>query len=239
MSPVQNPAVMLSLKPAMGSGTRAILVTVAAGMVAFLMLRVTAGGESSSAATVVAVDPGPSTPAPREVLEPYTAFGYRQGTRQTIEVVNVGDSAVELTTARAFLAMRDAAGLAGVSLTIESGFRTHAEQKVLWSAWRKGRGNRAARPGQSNHQSGRALDISVRNPDTRAWLSANAGRFGFKRTVAGEPWHWEYVNTPRARSSWTASSAKKKSAKKTSAKKAASKKSSGRTSRSRSRSVAR
>lgn len=224
----------LSLRPTIGSGTRALLVTFVVGIVAVLVLRASWGAESSSAATVVAVDPGPSTLAPHEILEPYPAFGYRQGSRQTIEVVMVGDSAVELTTARAFLAMRDAAALAGISLTIESGFRTHAEQTVLYSAWRKGRGNRAARPGESNHQSGRALDLSVRSPDTLAWLSANASRFGFKRTVAGEPWHWEYVNTPRARSQWTA-----KSWKKASGKKSASKTSPGRAARSRSRAVAR
>lgn len=34
-------------------------------------------------------------------------------------------------------------------------------------------------------------------PGTFAWLEANARRFGFKRTVTGEPWHWEYVKPPR------------------------------------------
>ena len=219
----------------MGSGTRAVLVTFAVGMVGLLMLRASwgAAGESSSA-TVIVEDPDPSVLASRDVLVPYAAFGYRQGSRQTIEVVTVGELAVELTTARAFFAMRDAAALAGISLTIESGFRTHAEQEVLYSEWRRGRGNRAAKPGESNHQSGRALDISVKNPETYTWLAANASAFGFKRTVASEPWHWEYLNTPRARSAWIATSAKKSSSKKS-----ATKKSSGRASRSRSRSVAR
>jgi LAS superfamily LD-carboxypeptidase LdcB len=205
--------------------TRTILVAVAAGVVAVLMLRV------ADESTLLAVAPRPSPLAPREELESYPAFGYRQGIQQTIEVVTVGASPVELTTAHAFLAMRDAAALADISLTIESGFRTHAEQQVLYSAWRRGRGNRAAKPGESNHQSGRALDISVKDPETYAWLSANAGQFGFKRTVAGEPWHWEYVNTPRARSQSIAKISK--------AKKSASKKSSGRAARSRSRSVVR
>lgn len=228
MSLVQDPAVTLSLRPRLGSGTRALLIAFAVGAVALLMLRVSWG--AARTATLVAVEPRPPTVAPPEVLASYTAFGYRQGSRQTIEVVTVGESPVELATARAFFAMRDAAALAGISLTIESGFRTHAEQKVLYRAWRRGRGNRAARPGESNHQSGRALDISVKKPETYAWLSANAIRFGFKRTVASEPWHWEYVNTPRARSAWTA-----KSVKKSSAKKSAPKTSSGRASRARSR----
>ena len=70
---------------------------------------------------------------------------------------------------------------------------------MFYQAWREGWGNRAARPGHSNHQSGRALDIAVSSPGALAWLSHNGSRFGFKRTVRGEPWHWEYVNTPRAR----------------------------------------
>ncbi len=185
----------MSLARAIGSGTRALLIALAVGVVAALML-----GASSGPAKPEAVAPAPVTIEPPPVIASYPAFGYRQGIPQAIEVVTVGTAAVELTTARAFFAMRDAALLDGVTLTIESGFRTHAEQTVLYSAWRRGKGNRAARPGESNHQSGRALDISVRDDATYAWLSANAGRFGFTRTVANEPWHWEYVNTPRARS---------------------------------------
>jgi hypothetical protein len=71
---------------------------------------------------------------------------------------------------------------------------------VLYRAWKKGRGNKAARPGLSNHQSGRAVDISFnRASGAYEWLEANAMTFGFKRTVRGEPWHWEYVEAPIAR----------------------------------------
>jgi LAS superfamily LD-carboxypeptidase LdcB len=195
----------VSVARAIGSGTRALLIALAVGVVAALML-----GASSGPAKPEVVAPAPITIAPPEVIASYPAFGYRQGIRQTIEVVTVGTSPVELTTARAFFAMRDAALVDGITLTIESGFRTHAEQAVLYSAWRRGKGNRAARPGESNHQSGRALDISVREDSTYAWLSANASRFGFTRTVANEPWHWEYVNTPRARSATTVKKVSKK-----------------------------
>lgn len=210
----------------MGSSTRALLIAFVVGVLGMLLLRASWGVAAKT--TLVAVEP--PTLAPPVVSPSYTALGYRQGSRQTIEVVTVGDSPVELATARAFFAMRDAAALAGISLTIESGFRTHAEQEVLYRAWRRGRGSRAARPGESNHQSGRALDISVKKPETYAWLSANASQFGFKRTVASEPWHWEYVNTPRARSDVAVTSWKKSSAKKSAKKKA-----SGRAARARSR----
>src|SRR5690606_17210793 len=106
---------------------------------------------------------------------------------------------VEVKTAAAFLAMREAAARDGVNLSLESGFRTRAEQRRLYRAYRRGKGNKAARPGRSNHQSGRALDISVLTPGARGWLAAHAGSFGFKRTVRKEPWHWEYVEIPRAR----------------------------------------
>ena len=45
---------------------------------------------------------------------------------------------------------------------------------------------------------GRALDIYLDDAVFR-WLERHARRFGFRRTVRGEPWHWEYVKRPRRR----------------------------------------
>lgn len=134
-----------------------------------------------------------------DVLDPRATSGYRNGHRSPIDVVTVSGAEVEMQTAQAFMEMRAAAAERGIDLWIQSGFRTRAEQAVLYRAWKKGRGNKAARPGHSNHQSGRALDIAVYSPGALAWLTSNASRFGFKRTVRGEPWHWEYVTAPRAR----------------------------------------
>lgn len=134
--------------------------------------------------------------------EPIERVGYRRGRRHVFDVVPLGPTGVEVEigTARAFLAMRTAAADAGVELRLESGFRTAEQQRALFKAWRKGQGNKAARPGRSNHQSGRALDIAVGQvPGSLAWLESNAVLFGFKRTVASEPWHWEYVDSPVAR----------------------------------------
>jgi len=132
-----------------------------------------------------------------ELLEPREAVGYRRGRALKLRVVTIGWADVEVNTARAFVVMRDAAARDGVELWIRNGFRTGEHQLWLYQAWRAGWGNPAARPGYSNHQSGRALDLSIRDPGTFAWLEANAKRFGFKRTVRGEPWHWEYVKKPR------------------------------------------
>jgi hypothetical protein len=127
-------------------------------------------------------------------------LGFRQGRRHAIEVVPLGPSSVEVEvgTAEAFLAMRTAAGEAGVDLRLESGFRTLQQQQVLYRAWRGGYGNKAAVPGRSNHQSGRALDIAVSDAGVYEWLKTNAASYGFMRTVRGEPWHWEYVKAPVA-----------------------------------------
>lgn len=144
-----------------------------------------------------------------DVLDPRGASGYRNGRRSQIDVISVSGADVELQTAQAFMDMRAAAAERGIDLWILSGFRTRQEQAVLYRAWRKGHGNKAARPGHSNHQSGRALDIAVGSPGALAWLTSNATRFGFKRTVRGEPWHWEYVNTPRARGEHHASRGKR------------------------------
>jgi hypothetical protein len=136
-----------------------------------------------------------------EVVQPmllgHAAVGYRNGHRHRIRVVKLGDSPIEIHTAEAFLAMQQAAAGVGIELYVLSGFRTRSEQAHLYRAWRRGWGNRAARPGRSNHESGRALDIHL-VPGAFAWLRANAERFGFRRTVPGEPWHWEFVSAPVA-----------------------------------------
>jgi zinc D-Ala-D-Ala carboxypeptidase len=96
--------------------------------------------------------------------------------------------------AAAFEQMHSMARAEGYGLWVISGHRTWEQQKYLYRLYRQGLGPRAARPGRSNHQRGTAVDISVgdeRSP-VYEWLAANACRFGFRRTVSSEPWHWEY-----------------------------------------------
>lgn len=128
--------------------------------------------------------------------------GYRNGKPIRIRVVPIGWADVELATARAFRKMEAAAARDGVSLFIRSGFRSHERQHWLYRAWKEGWGHKAARPGYSNHQSGRALDLDLDDDGTvLAWLRAKARRYGFHETVRGEPWHWEYKPRVRARAS--------------------------------------
>ena len=120
------------------------------------------------------------------------AQGYVEGRAVRIVVTRLDDKPVEVHTAAAYGRMYAAAQRDHVRLRIVSGFRTMAHQQALYRAYRRGRGNLAAVPGQSNHQSGHALDLNTSSPGVLRWLERNARRFGFRRTVPTEPWHWEW-----------------------------------------------
>src|SRR5437763_415990 len=119
------------------------------------------------------------------------ATGYHEGEKVQLKVVDVGGAEAEAHTAVAFRAMARAADKVGIDLRIRSGFRSHAKQQKLYKAYRKGDGNLAARPGFSNHESGRALDLVITEYKVYEWLAGHAATYGFHRTVSGEPWHWE------------------------------------------------
>jgi Transglycosylase SLT domain/D-alanyl-D-alanine carboxypeptidase len=105
-------------------------------------------------------------------------FASRQGERMRPDV------------ALAFDRMAAAArGEAGVHLSITSGYRSDAEQAVLWEAnpdpkW-------VAPPGTSLHRYGTELDLGP--PGAYGWLAANGERFGFVRRYPHEPWHFGYA----------------------------------------------
>jgi hypothetical protein len=119
------------------------------------------------------------------------AAGYSYGNRTNICVVSVDGKLVETRTAQAFGAMRAAAASSGVHISVVSGFRTMDQQRYLYNLYLSGRGNLAARPGYSNHQSGLALDLNTSGSGVYNWLSRNGSRYGFRRTVPSEVWHWE------------------------------------------------
>lgn len=121
--------------------------------------------------------------------------GYTSGKSFKITVVHVDGKPVELNTANAYIKMAQAAQADGVQLRIVSGFRTMKEQQYLYHCYKTcscNNCNLAAVPGTSNHQSGHALDLNTSSSGVYSWLSKHAGKFGFKRTVPSENWHWEY-----------------------------------------------
>lgn len=128
------------------------------------------------------------------------ATGYVNGQAFRIRVVKVDGYYVEVKTARAFKRMRAAAQRDGVSIRINSGFRTNKRQTELYNCFINGVPgcNPANPPGYSNHQSGIALDLNTlgtsQSSGTGAvynWLARNGSRFGFSR-IPSEHWHWEY-----------------------------------------------
>ena len=122
----------------------------------------------------------------------HAATGYKSGSPYAMTVITVGGKSTAKPTAHAYLKMQAAAEKAGVTLSLSSGFRTMAEQQHLYSCYLNKNcngGNLAAKPGFSNHQNGRALDLATSD---WSWLASNASRFGFKRTVPSERWHYEF-----------------------------------------------
>ncbi|MFL5320655.1 MAG: peptidoglycan-binding protein [Myxococcaceae bacterium] len=121
--------------------------------------------------------------------------GYVNGVPHQIHVKSIPNGKVMRSDAAdAYNRMYAAARASGVTLTPVSGFRTMAEQQYLYSLYLQGKGNLAAKPGYSNHQSGIAVDISVGSTASSAyhWLAVHGAAYGFRRTVPSEPWHWEY-----------------------------------------------
>lgn len=109
--------------------------------------------------------------------------------------------------AQAFLRMQAAAALKGVSLPLTTAYRSQAYQQRLYDAWMKyklGLGPKApqaAKPGNSYHQKGIAIDITGIDPSNpnfnaarRSWLLLNAPGYDWHNTGANfnEPWHWVY-----------------------------------------------
>lgn len=125
-------------------------------------------------------------------------WGYYEGKPVQVELQLVGFTydgqplKLRHDVADAWNAMRDAAAAESVFLELNRAFATYEEQQQYRDRYLAGAGPPASPPGYSHHQLGIALDISTAGP-AFAWLTAYAGNFGFKRTVAAEPWHWEFV----------------------------------------------
>jgi zinc D-Ala-D-Ala carboxypeptidase len=124
--------------------------------------------------------------------------------------------------AMAFISLRnDVKQNLGISIEARSAYRSYEAQVRLFNAYAKKDGYRKANtysalPGQSEHQSGLALDIAtsigsyLNFKDTLAYpyLKAHAHKYGFIERyqkdfshISGyifEPWHWRYVGVELA-----------------------------------------
>ena len=112
--------------------------------------------------------------------------------------------------------MKDTAGAEGIHLYVVSAFRSIERQSEIIEEKRiKGLSEEdilkvSAKPGFSEHHTGRAIDINTEGflpleeefeeSDAFKWLLTNAKDFGFRLSyprgnslgIAHEPWHWFY-----------------------------------------------
>ncbi|MET0306578.1 MAG: transglycosylase SLT domain-containing protein [Solirubrobacterales bacterium] len=94
--------------------------------------------------------------------------------------------------AAAFDRMAAAASRTGLTLVVNSGFRSDAEQAALFAAhpdptW-------VAPPGKSLHRCATELDLG---PETAYdWLAEHASRFGFVQRYSWEAWHYGFSAGP-------------------------------------------
>jgi hypothetical protein len=144
------------------------------------------GGSPAVEASAVAEAGAPSSPAAGPASAMATGGGYsgplvyRQGHGMRPDV------------GAAFDRMSAAAAGAGLSLIVNSAFRSDAEQAALFAAhpdptW-------VAPPGHSLHRCATELDLGPES--AYGWLAANADRFGFVQRYSWEPWHYGYDAGP-------------------------------------------
>lgn len=116
-----------------------------------------------------------------------------------VKLMKIDDKLTTHKTGHAFLKLKKQMADRGVTITINSGFRTYDEQKYFYGCYQTKRcnnGNLAAKPGYSNHQHGRALDLQISNHvKFKQALKALGLQSKWKNTVAKERWHWEYFGT--------------------------------------------
>ena len=99
-----------------------------------------------------------------------------------------------------WIAMTKEASAAGIVLQVNDSWRDNMKQTKLYVGRKEylKRGtppiyHPAARPGFSKHQSGIGIDINTYPHPHFKWCVNHAHRFGFKRNVKGESWHWIYA----------------------------------------------
>jgi len=84
----------------------------------------------------------------------------------------------------------------GGTLEVNSAYRTVAQQYLLYRWWQQGRCGitAAAAPGNSNHETGRALDVN----NYGSWIGALGAR-GWSHDVPGDPVHFDHLGSPDLR----------------------------------------
>ncbi|ANB60146.1 D-alanyl-D-alanine carboxypeptidase family protein [Anoxybacillus amylolyticus] len=154
---------------------------------------------------------------PSDLVVPNVPFSFSE--------TNVEKRYLRLEAARALEQLFAAAKKAGISLVAVSGYRSYDRQKELFDEEVKKNGKEkaihaVAFPGQSEHQTGLAIDISSQSMKANLtasfgetnegkWVATHAHEYGFiirypkgKEAITGyqyEPWHIRYVGQKAAK----------------------------------------
>jgi hypothetical protein len=149
--------------------------------------------ETSSCATAVVIELSRQIATEVDCMSPGQLVPFAEGNG----IVFAGSAVLPYTseTAREDLYAAVAAG-AGMSLQVTSAYRTVVQQYLLYRWFQLGRCGitAAAVPGNSNHESGRALDVS--NYD--AWIGTLADH-AWDHSVPGDPVHFDHLQSPDIR----------------------------------------
>lgn len=130
---------------------------------------------------------------------------------------NYGDNKIRKEVYEAYIKMYEAAKENGITLMINSSYRSYKDQEAVYNSYKEYYDEEyadgiAARPGYSEHQTGLALDIfcttntsikTFAESDAYKWLLENSYKYGFilrypdgKENITGyafESWHYRYV----------------------------------------------
>lgn len=155
---------------------------------------------------------------PAEILpestwsENYLWDGGRRITPQPVTILPIDSARVAQPYEPVLKILLNAAKKDNVIIKVESGYRTFQDQINVRR--KNSNGNNYTKedllfklptafspvsglPGHSDHQAGTAFDFILGSRDSveYKWLDKNGEKYGFKNTVASEPWHWSYVKS--------------------------------------------
>ncbi len=130
------------------------------------------------------------------------------------EYSNGNDLKANKVAVNAFIAMAQDASHNGLSLVINSAYRSYSEQERIVDTYKNLYGDDyvnkyVARPGYSEHQTGLSFDIGSKNSNIFSnskeyqWVLNNSYKYGFIHRfpknaeditgISNEPWHFRYV----------------------------------------------
>ncbi|MGM0875257.1 MAG: M15 family metallopeptidase [Bacillota bacterium] len=158
----------------------------------------------------------PETYEPSDMVNPNVNFSFGDA--------DVPQRYLRKEAARALEELFKLAESEGIELFAVSGFRSYSRQQGIFNVEKEGKGEKqalqaVALPGQSEHQTGLAMDVSSRSVNLEIteefgeteegkWIRNNAHKSGFiirypegKESITGyqyEPWHLRYVGKKQA-----------------------------------------